>query len=1031
MSRFNLSEWSIRNRSVVVFLMIVIVAAGALSFLRLGRAEDPVFTIRTMVVQAQWPGATLDETLLQVTERLERTLQEVPHLDVLRSYTTAGRTVIFVDLLGSVHGRAVEDAWYDVRKKIGDMRQTLPQGVVGPFFNDEFGDTYGTIYGFTADGFTFRELRDYVENIRSELLKIPDVSKIDVLGAQDEVIYVDFSLTKLASLGIDPSTLVAALQAQNIVRPSGVLRTGEEAISLQVSGAFTSEQDVRDVNFASGGRILRLRDVAEVRRGYTDPPQPMFRVNGKPAIGLAIAMRDGGDILALGSNIKAAMSRITANLPIGIQPTLVADQAEIVDHAITDFTSSLWQAIVIVLAVSFLALGVRAGSVVAIAIPLTLAIVFPVMSMVGIDLQRISLGALIIALTLLVDDAMTTIDAMTRRLAAGDAMQVAAVYAYRALAFAMLSGTLVTIAGFVPIGFAQSSAGEYTFSIFAVVAIALIASWFVAVIFAPLLGTMLLRPPKPGQQAKPSRVLGAYRGFLGLAIRGRWVTFAVSLAAFVLSVAGLGLVPRQFFPPSDRVELLVDLNLPQNASIYATESNVERLEQHLKGDADIDHFSSYVGRGAPRFYLPLNVQLANPFFGQVVIVTNSIAARQRLQSQLEKLLSDEFPNVVGRVYPLELGPPVGWPLQYRVLGPDLEKLRDTAMQVAQVIATAPDARRINFQWMEPQRQLRVQVDQDEARRLGLSSAAVATVLNTAISGTTVTQVRDNIYLVNVVVRQEGGQTLSIDTLRTLQLPLPNGRNVPLNQIATFDYTQEYPLVWRRDRVPMLTVQADVAPGVLPETVISQLQPAIDKLSAGLAPGYRIELGGIAEESAKSRDSVFAVVPYMLLLVLTILMFQLRSFQRLGIVLSVVPLGLIGVVAALLISGQPLGFVAILGVLALVGMIAKNAVILIEQIEAERRAGMAVREAVVEASTSRFRPILLTASSTVLGLIPIAFTVFWGAMAFAIMGGLLVASLLTLVFLPTLYVTWFERRGASPSDASATKGGPVAAEASPR
>ncbi len=1025
MSRFNLSQWSIRNRSVVVFLMIVIVVAGALSFLRLGRAEDPVFTIRTMVVQAQWPGATLDETLLQVTERLERTLQEVPHLDVLRSYTTAGRTVIFVDLLGSAHGRAVDDAWYDVRKKIGDVRQTLPQGVVGPFFNDEFGDTYGTIYGFTADGFTFRELRDYVENIRSELLKIPDVSKIDVLGAQDEVIYVDFSLAKLASLGIEPSTLVAALQAQNIVRPSGVLRTGEEAISLQVSGAFTSEQDVLNVNFAAGDRILRLRDVAEVRRGYTDPPQPMFRVNGKPAIGLAIAMRDGGDILALGRSIKAAMNRITANLPIGIQPTLVADQAEIVDHAISDFTSSLWQAIVIVLAVSFVALGVRAGSVVAIAIPLTLAIVFPVMSMVGIDLQRISLGALIIALTLLVDDAMTTIDAMTRRLAAGDAMQVAAVYAYRALAFAMLSGTLVTIAGFVPIGFAQSSAGEYTFSIFAVVAIALIASWFVAVVFAPLLGTMLLRPPKPGQQAKPSRVLGAYRGFLGLAIRGRWVTFAVSLAAFVLSVAGLGLVPRQFFPPSDRVELLVDLNLPQNASIYATESNVERLEQHLKGDADIDHFSSYVGRGAPRFYLPLNVQLANPFFGQVVIVTNSIAARRRLQSRLESLLADEFPNVVGRVYPLELGPPVGWPLQYRVMGPDLEKLRDTAMQVAQVIATAPDARRINFQWMEPQRQLRVQVDQDEARRLGLSSAAVATVLNTAISGTTVTQVRDNIYLVNVVVRQEGGQTLSIDTLRTLQLPLPNGRSVPLNQIATFDYTQEYPLVWRRDRVPMLTVQADVAPGVLPETVISQLQPAIDKLSAGLAPGYRIELGGIAEESAKSRDSVFAVVPYMLLLVLTILMFQLRSFQRLGIVLSVVPLGLIGVVAALLISGQPLGFVAILGVLALVGMIAKNAVILIEQIEAERRAGMAVRDAVVEASASRFRPILLTASSTVLGLIPIAFTVFWGAMAFAIMGGLLVASLLTLVFLPTLYVTCFERRGAAASPenrAAAAEGG---------
>jgi multidrug efflux pump subunit AcrB len=1016
---FNLSEWSIRNRSVVIYLMVMVLAAGILTFLHLGRAEDPVFTIRTMVVQAQWPGATVEETLKQLTERLERRLQEVPNLDVLRSYTTAGRTVIFVDLLGSTNGRAVADTWYEVRKKIGDIRQTLPQGVIGPFFNDEFGDTYGTIYGFTADGFTFRELRDYVENIRSQLLEIPDVSKIDVLGAQDEVIFIDFSNEKLASLGLDPSQLVAALQAQNIVSPSGLLRTGDEAISLQVSGAFTSEQDILDVNFAAGGRILRLRDVAEVRRGFADPPQPMFRVNGKPAIGLAIAMRDGGDILALGKNIKKAMARIEADLPVGIQPTLVADQANIVDHAITDFTSSLWQAIIIVLAVSFIALGVRAGSVVAIAIPLTLAIVFPVMAIVGIDLQRISLGALIIALTLLVDDAMTTIDAMTRRLAAGDPMETAAVYAYKALAFAMLSGTFVTIAGFVPIGFAQSSAGEYTFSIFAVVAISLLASWFVAVVFAPLLGTLLLKPPKEAQQKGPGRLLRTYRGFLAGAIRVRWITFAVTIGAFALSIAGLGVVPRQFFPPSDRVELLVDLELPQNASIHGTESIVERFEKHLSGDPDIDHFSSYVGRGAPRFYLPLNVQLANPFFGQVIIVTKNIEARQRLQPKLEKLLADEFPSVVARVYPLELGPPVGWPLQYRVLGPDLEKVREIAMQVAQAIAAAPDARRINFEWMEPQRQLRVKVDQDEARRLGLSTAAVAATLNTAISGATVTQVRDDIYLVNVVVRQEGGPSLSIDTLRTLQMPLPNGRSVPLSQLAIFDYAQDYPLVWRRDRVPVLTVQAETAPGVLPETVISQLEPAIAKLSAAVPPGYRIELGGIAEESANSQASVFAVVPYMLLIVLTVLMFQLRSFQRLAVVLSVVPLGLIGVVAALLISRQPLGFVAILGVLALVGMIAKNAVILIEQIEGERRAGRAVREAVIEASSSRFRPIMLTASSTVLGLIPIAPTVFWGAMAFAIMGGLLVASLLTLVFLPTLYVTWFERRQPSSPPATAT------------
>src|SRR5262249_42916263 len=650
----------------------------------------------------------------------------------------------------------------------------------------------GTIYGFTEDGFPFRELRDYVEKIRSELLSIPDVSKIDVLGAQDEVIFVDFSNEKLAGLGIDPSTLIAALQAQNIVRPSGVLRTGDETISLQVSGAFASEQDFLDVNFAASGRILRLRDVAEVRRGFADPPQPMFRVNGKPAIGLAIAMRDGGDILALGRNIKTAMQRIVGDLPVGIQPTLVADQAQIVDHAITDFTSSLWQAIIIVLAVSFLALGVRAGAVVAIAIPLTLAIVFPVMSIAGIDLQRISLGALIIALTLLVDDAMTTIDAMTRRLAARDPMEGAAGFPHRGPAFAVLSGAPGTIVGVLAVWVLPNSAGGYTFSIFAVVAIALIASWFVAVIFAPLLGTILLKAPRQDRGPGPGRVLRGYRGALAWAIRARWLTFAITLGAFALALAGLGLVPRQFFPPSDRVELLVDLDLPQNASIHATESVMQRFEQHLAGDPDIDHFSSYVGRGAPRFYLPLNVQLANPFFGQLVIVTKNIEARRRLQPRLERLLADEFPSVVGRVSPLELGPPVGWPLQYRVLGPDLEKIRDIALRLAQVMATAPETRRINFEWMEPQRQLRVKGDQDEARRLGLSSAAVAAVLNTAISGTTVTQVRDDIYLVNVVVRQEGGQTLSIDTLRTLQLPLPNGRSVPLNQLATFDYAQEYP-----------------------------------------------------------------------------------------------------------------------------------------------------------------------------------------------------------------------------------------------
>ncbi|QQP92939.1 efflux RND transporter permease subunit (plasmid) [Skermanella sp. TT6] len=1009
MSGFNLSEWSIRNPSLVVFFMIGIVVSGTLSFLKLGRAEDPVFTIRTMVVQAQWPGATLDDTLQQVTERLERTLQEVSNLDRLRSYTVAGTTVIFVDLVGSAQGQAVADTWYDVRKKVADMRHTLPEGVVGPGFNDDFGDTFGIIYGFTAEGFTHRELRDHVEEVRSRLLLVPDVSKIEILGEQDERIFVDFSAETLAGLGVDPGALIAALQAQNMVRPAGVLRTGEEALSLQVSGAFESERDILDVNFVAAGRMLRLRDLAEVRRAYADPPQPAFRVNGEPALGLAIAMRDGGDILALGDNIAAEMASIVADLPIGIQAELVADQASTVDEAVSDFTTSLWQAILIVLAVSFLALGVRAGTVVAIAIPLTLAIVFPVMDLVDIDLQRVSLGALIIALALLVDDALTTIDAMTRRLAAGDPMNVAAVYAYKTLAFAMLAGTLVTIAGFVPIGFAQSSAGEYTFSIFAVVGIALIASWFVAMIFAPLLGTMLLRPPRAAVGTEPNFVLRAYRRVLAAAIRARWLTIGVTLGFFVLSVLLLGLVPRQFFPPSDRVELLVDLRLPQNASIHATQSAVERFDARLREDPDIESWSSYVGRGAIRFYLPLNVQLANPFVGQSVIVTKSIEARERLQPRLEQLLAEEFPDVVGRVYPLELGPPVGWPLQYRVSGPDPVEVREIALRLAQVVATAPETRRINFDWMETARELRIRIDQDEARRLGLSSAATSSVLNTAISGTTVTQVRDGIYLVNVLAREIRGQTLSVETLRTLEVSLPNGRAVPLKQFATFEYGQDHPLVWRRDRVPTLTVQADVAGGILPESVIDELAPKIAELSATLPKGHRIEVGGIAEESADSRASVFAVVPLMLFLVLTVLMVQLRSFQRLILVLSVVPLGLIGVVLALLAFGQPLGFVAILGVLALVGMIAKNAVILIEQIEAERKSGMGVTDAVIEASSSRFRPIMLTAASTVLGLIPIAFTVFWGAMAFAIMGGLLVASLLTLVFLPTLYVTWFAGR----------------------
>jgi multidrug efflux pump subunit AcrB len=1025
---FNLSEWALKYRSLTIYLMIVSVLAGLFAYFRLGRSEDPSFVIKTMVVQAAWPGATIDDMLKQVTERLERKLQETPKLDFLRSFTREGVTTIFVNLQGSATAKEIPDIWYHVRKSIGDIRHTLPAGIVGPGFNDDFGDTFGIIYGFTADGFTHRELRDYVEDIRSRLLQVRDVSKIEILGAQDERIFVEFSIKELATLGIDRNALVAALQAQNVVRPAGTIQTGNESLSIRVSGAFSSEQDLMNVNFAIGGRMLRLSDIAQVRRGHADPPQPQFRVNGQPAIGLAIAMRDGGDILALGKNITRTIADVTANLPIGIEPKLVADQAVTVEIAISEFMTSLWQAIVIILVVSFVSLGVRPGLVIAFAIPLTLVVVFSVMQMSSIDMQRISLGALIIALALMVDDAMTTTDAMLSRLAAGDSKTQAATFAFDKYAFAMLAGTLVTIAGFVPVGFAASSAGEYTFSLFAVVAIALIVSWFVAVLFAPLLGVAILKPPKEAKSAEPGFVFRTYRSFLTLAMRLKWGTIAITIAMFVASILAMPLIPRQFFPSSDRPELLVDLSLPQNASIFASETVARRFDAVLKDDPDVARWSTYVGRGAIRFYLPLNVQLPNSFFSQAVIVAKDVPARERLHRKLEKVLAEDFPGLVSRVYPLELGPPVGWPIQYRVSGPDLSQVRDIALRLARIMAENPNTVHVNFDWFEPARQVRIQIDQNEARLLGLSTQSLAGVLNTVISGSTVTQVRDDIYLVDVIVRATDEQRVSLSTLRSLQVALPGGRTVPLSQFATFDYEQDQPLVWRRDRVPTLTVQADVKPGVLPETVVAALTQPIGALSKELPRPYRIVTGGTVEESAKSQASVIAVVPVMLLIMLTVLMVQLKSFQRLFIVLSVGPLGLIGVVGALALSGKPLGFVAILGILALLGMITKNAVILIGQIDAEREQGKTVRQAAIDASSARFRPIMLTAISTVLGMIPIAPTVFWGPMAFAIMGGLLVGTILTLIFLPTLYVAWFERKestsatGREPGSASAARAG---------
>ncbi|WP_167858538.1 efflux RND transporter permease subunit [Methylobacterium nonmethylotrophicum] len=1010
---FNLSHWAITNRSLVTFAMIVVIATGAWSFLRIGRAEDPPFTVKLMVIKTHWPGATTGDTIQQITDRIEKKMQEVRFLDHLRSYTTPGESTVMVTLSDLATAAQVTATWYQVRKKIDDIRASLPDGTVGPFFNDEFGDTYSIIYGFTADGFSRRELRDAVEDIRSQLLQVQDVAKIEVIGAQDERLLLEFSLQQLSSLRVDRNDLIRSLQAQNVVAPAGQVRTPDERILLRVSGGFASERDLLAVNFVANGKMFRLSDIGRVRRTYVDPPKPIFRVNGTEALGLAISMRESGNVQRLGENVAAAMQEIVQDLPVGIEPHLVANQPVIVTHAIGEFLKSLWEAIAIVMLVSFLSLGLRAGAVVALSIPLVLAATFVAMDLCGIDFQRVSLGALIISLGLLVDDAMITVEMMVKKLEEGCDVATAATTAYVTTHFPMGTGTLVTIAAFLPIGTAKSAAGEYTFSLFAVVALSLVISWFVAAIFTPLIGVVLLKAPKGHGTHGPGLVVRAFRRVLLVVMRLPRATVVATLALFGLSLAGMALVPQQFFPPSDRPELLVDLRFADSASIYTTTESTARLDALLAKEEDVESWSTYVGQGAVRFYLPLNVQLANEYFGQAVVVSRSIAARERLRARLAALMPETFPEAVWRIYPLELGPPVGWPMQYRVSGPDPVTVRDLALRFAGTLAADPRLRNVNFDWVDPTRTVEIKVDQDQARLLGVSSETLSQFLNTVVSGITITQVRDRIYLLDVVARASDEERVSLSSLKTLQIPLPNGRTAPLMQIAAIGFGQEFPVIWRRNRQPTLTINAEPAPGYQPEAVALALRPALAAFQATLPPGYRAALGGVPEESAKSQASVAAVLPLMLLLLTTILMVQLHSFQKLFLVVSVAPLGLIGVVGALLLFNKSLGFVALLGVVALIGMIVRNSVVLMVQIDAERDAGAPPWDAVVEACTDRFRPIMLTAAAAILGMIPIASTVFWGPMAYAIIGGLAMATVLTLIFLPALYVIWFRIRPPKP------------------
>jgi len=1028
--RFNISRWALEHAALTRYLMVVLMVLGVAAYFQLGQDEDPPFTFRAMVVQSFWPGATAQQMAEQVTDKIERTLQEVPHADAIRSYTKPGESLTILELKDSAPPKEVTNSWYQVRKRVGDMRSTLPQGVIGPVFNDDFGDVYGSIFALSAEGFSDEELRVFAESIRSQLLRVPDVAKVELFGAQAEKVFIELSQKRLAQLGLDMNQVLAQLAAQNAVEGAGLLDAGSQNLQVRVGGAFRTLDEIRRfpiraTNAATGvASTVQLSDIAEVKRAFIDPPAVKVRHQGKAVIALGVSMAKGGDIVELGHALRKRVDALAADLPAGISLSRVQDQPAAVSRSVGEFVRVLIEAVVVVLAVSFISLGLHTrplridiwpGMVVGITIPLVLSITFVTMYYWGVGLHKISLGSLIIALGLLVDDAIIAVEMMVRKLEEGHDKMYAATHAYEVTSMPMLTGTLITAAGFLPIGLAKSVTGEYTFAIFAVTSAALVISWLVSVYFVPYLGAWLLHTRK--QVAGESHELfdtpfyNGFRRLVDACVRRRWLTLAATVALFVGGIVGLGKVQQQFFPDSSRPEILVDLWLPEGSTQRETESLVRRFEARMLKDAELESVTSWVGAGVPRFYLPLNQIFPQSNVAQTILLPKSLVARERIRQQLPALLAAEFAEARARVKVLPNGPPVDYPVQFRVMGGDPVLVRQYADQVKDILRAHPSMRGINDNWNEQVKVMRLAIDQDKARALGVTSQAVAQASRTLLSGVNVGQYREGDKLIDIVLRQPADERNAITDIGNAYIPTSSGRAIPLTQIARVEVGWEPGVMWREGRKFAITVQGDVVEGVQGPTVTNAVAAQLDKLRQKLPPDYAISVAGAQEQSSKGQGAILAGLPVALFIIFTLLMLQLQSFSRAMLVFLTGPLGIAGVAGALLIFNRPFGFVALLGVIALMGMIMRNSVILIDQIEQDRARGVPDWQAVVEAAVRRFRPIVLTAAAAVLAMVPLTRSVFWGPMAVAIMGGLVVATALTLLALPAMYAAWFRVKPA--------------------